>query len=62
MKSTNEVRVRKSTKEDLVSLMELDNIILNEKNTPVPVIWTSVEDFSKQSPADGILIKKIILI
>ncbi|WP_036717850.1 GNAT family N-acetyltransferase [Paenibacillus harenae] len=47
----NDLIIRPSVKSDFGQLVELNNIIWNDENTPQPIYWESEDDYSKHCPA-----------
>jgi RimJ/RimL family protein N-acetyltransferase len=43
--------IRPSTMSDFGQLVELNNVIWKDYNTPQPIYWESEDDYSKQCPA-----------
>jgi ribosomal protein S18 acetylase RimI-like enzyme len=57
MQST--IVIRPSRKEDFEQLVELDNMIWDTSTAPVPIHWSSVEEYESHCPAGSQLVAEV---
>lgn len=57
MQST--IVIRPSRKEDFQQLVDLDNMIWDVSSAPVPIAWSSVEEYESRNPVGSQLVAEV---